>query len=497
VSTAVVSAASSVHGSVGGSVARGALALFSTQPLTWVASLLAAALVPRLLGADALGQYTAATSITAMGSTAAGLGISDYLIRRLAQRQDTLESDLGIALSIQLVAAVLVAVAIGILSPLLGFSIRDNGLLLVVLLGMVVGPAQTVLLSSFRGRERHAHYAWLNAIAYVLITIGGILVLAVGADVRAFAAAGVVLSVISTAIGWKISGVRLAFPALRRSTLPQVKEFIRAGFPFLGLSLTLSVYGSIDRVLLSGMVPASELGWYAAAYRIIGITVFIPSLLVTPLFPALSRCAGEPDVLRMTIAKMLRITLLLTLPMSAGIIVIAPVIPTLLGWPQDFVNAIPLMVILSLHLPIVAVDMVFAVLITAIGGESKWLRIGLVAVVFNIALNLLCIPTFEGLQGNGAIGASVVTVLTEVVMLCGALILIPKHLIGANLAWDATRAVVAASAIIVVGTLLGPLGLPFVVAGSALSYVAAVALLRLLTVQDIKELAGIVARRGR
>lgn len=67
--------------SVGQSIARGALALLSVQPLTWAASLLTVVAVPRLRGADTFGQLTIAVTISTLAATTAGLGISEYLVR--------------------------------------------------------------------------------------------------------------------------------------------------------------------------------------------------------------------------------------------------------------------------------------------------------------------------------------------------------------------------------------------------------------------------------
>src|SRR5688572_21020738 len=62
------------------SVARGALALLSTQPLTWLGGLLTAALVPRFLGDERLGQLTLALVIAGFASTVTVMGIPEYLV---------------------------------------------------------------------------------------------------------------------------------------------------------------------------------------------------------------------------------------------------------------------------------------------------------------------------------------------------------------------------------------------------------------------------------
>src|SRR5216683_2438648 len=107
------------HVGVGDSIARGALSLLSTQPLTWGASLLAATVVPRLLGAEALGQVAFAGTVASLAANATGLGVSEFLVRRVAQRPLTVRQDAGLALSIQLVSTLLGALVIAVAGPFL------------------------------------------------------------------------------------------------------------------------------------------------------------------------------------------------------------------------------------------------------------------------------------------------------------------------------------------------------------------------------------------
>ena len=244
---------------------------------------------------------------------------------------------------------------------------------------LLSAPAQTVLLSSFRGRERHRDYAWLNASCVVLSTGAALLILALGGNVTsATAVAGlIVLGAILAA--WKRSGLRPAVPRADRATLSESVTFVKSGLPFVSWQITQMAYSQIDRLLLGILVPASQVGWYAAANRIIAIPIFIPTLIITPLFPALSRSVHTPEVLRRTIAQTLRIMLLLTVPLSAGTIVIAPVVPSLLGWPEDFSNAVLPMCILTLQLPLVAIGMVLGSVLMAIGRERRMVVVATVA----------------------------------------------------------------------------------------------------------------------
>jgi O-antigen/teichoic acid export membrane protein len=475
---------------MGDSIVRGALANFSAQPLTWAASLLMAIAVPRLLGSEALGEYTVAFTIQTLAITVLSLGINDYLTRYVAQRPRSTMRAIGLAIAIETLAALAGGVLIAIVIPRLDPNLVDPRLLNIMLIGLIAAPAQGVLLATLRGREQHALYAWLNAGWSVIMTVGGVMVLFLGGDVIAYAAATVVLGIAMTALNWKLSRLPLHRPSLNFPVLRDARALLRGGFPFLSWNVTLTVYGSIDRVLLGALVPTSEVGWYAAAYRVIGSAVFIPTLLTTPLFPALSRSVGDPPALRRAIGQTLRIAMLFTVPLSAGIIALAPVVPSLLGWPDDFANAVPLMMILSLHLPVVAVDMVLGTVLMAIGREGRWVRIGIIAGVFNLSTNWFGIPLAEQMTGNGAIGASVITVATELLMLVGALVLLPKNLLQIGLVSVALRIAMGGVATGLVASSVLPHGLLLAIPAGALTYALVTASLRVLTLDDVRGVLG-------
>jgi len=373
------------------------------------------------------------------------------------------------------------------------------------LLPVLGAPAQTILLSSFRGREQHRSYAWFNATSVVLSMFCVVLVLLAGGNVVLAAVVAGSVSIGTSLVGWKLSRVRPLLPNPRAVPWRQLRQFIAGGLPFLSWQITLLAYGQVDRLLLGIFVPTSEVGWYAAAYQIVGIVVFVPTLVIAPLFPALSRTVHDAAALRKTIAQTLRILMIIMGLLGVGSIIAAPGVPRLFGWPADFSNAVPLMMILALHLPIVALDMVFGAVLMAIHRESRLVAVGLVAVLFNLAANLVAIPFFQTSYSNGAIGSSIVTVLTEMLMCVGALILIPKRYLDGSILWQAGRLTVPGVVGALVGlALLAPLmeslhiilALSIASVGGAIVYVVGATVLRAITIDDVGPLTALV-RRGK
>ena len=474
------------HHPVGASIARGALAIVRTQPLTWAASLLTIVLVPRLLGAEAFGEYTVATTIGTVAGFALGLGIPDYLVRRVAQRPRLIERDMGDALFVTMATTVVGALILALVIPLTGFSAIDARLLFVTLIGMLAVPLWGVLLSSLRGRDDHARFAWLQAGNVVAWAVIGLSILFFGADVTTYAAAGAVVSIGSALIAFKISGLR---PARPTPSIGVFREFARGGFPFLSCTLTSIVSTSIDRVVLGALVPAAHVGWYAAAGRLVYIPMFVPTLIATPLFSAVSRGSHEPAVLRRAIAESVRALLLLTVPMAAGLFVAAPIIPTTLHWPSDFENSVPLMQLLSLSMPLLALDMLLGTVVMALGREGRWAVVALVAAIFNPLANIVCVPIFEQATGDGGIGAAIVTGLTELVMFGGVMLLIPRQLFDPRTLWEAARIVLAGMASAAVAAILLPIALPLSLIGGAGAYLGATLALKVLHQEDLRQLA--------
>jgi len=462
---------------------RGAVALFTAQPLTWAASLLTAILVPRYLGDQALGQYIVAVTIANLAGLVASLGVPNYLRRHIATQPTRAAVDSAAAFVVLVTLALLIASALAAALPFLGFPAGEISLVLVALIGMVVTTAQTLALSVLVGQERHGRYAWLNAAVAVAGAVAGIGVLLVGGGVQAYLATGVAASAAVAVLAWRAAGLKICRPAL---DLGLWQRLARSGFPFLGWMLALQIYGEIDKLLLAMLANEAVVGWYAAAYRIISIPVFIPTLITTPLLPALSRHAADRALFQQTVRRSLFAVLVLTVPTSAMSIGLAPAVPDLLHWPSAFQNSVPLMMILALHLPIVAVDMVLGTALTALHRERYWFGIGAVASVVNPALNLLLIPYFEHSLNNGAIGAAIVTVATELLMLGGALMLVPRGLVDRSLVGLSGRVVVAGVCLAVVTAQLLPLSLLLAVAGGGLAFVGVAAALHVLRPVDFR-----------
>jgi O-antigen/teichoic acid export membrane protein len=175
-------------------------------------------------------------------------------------------------------------------------------------------------------------------------------------------------------------------------------------------------------------------------------------------------------------------------------VAIAPDLPDLLHWGPDFHNSVPLLTILGFQQPLVALGMVLGTALIALHRESPWFRVALLAAVFNPALNVVLIPYFEQSQANGAIGAALVTLVTDVLMVAGAVILLKRTTIDRATISAGVRVVVAGGFLMGVTIALREATLPLAVLAGATTYVVLVLLLRVVRVAELRELRRTIPR---
>lgn len=446
-------------------------------------------LLPRYLTAEALGQYTIVVTIGTLAGTVAALGVPDFLVRRVATRRDRAVTETGAAFIFLLLVSLALGAVLLAVVPFINPLASGKALLVIAVVGMVVAGVQAPILALLRGHEHHGRFAWLNVAASVMATVVGVPVLLLGGDVVAYALAGVAAGVLVTVVTIRASGFRLHRSQI---DLHVWRQLARGGAAFLGMNVTLVIRGQIDRLLLAALTSAPTVGWYAAAGRVAGIPVFIPTLIVTPLLPALSRCGDDKPAFLRTLRRSLDIVLMLTLPAAAMLIAVAPDVPRLLGWSAEFSHSVPLIMLLACQVVVVALNMVLGTALIALHQERPWLRVLVLAALFNLGLNVAAIPYFQMTMQNGAIGAAVTTVGTELVIFGGALLVLPRGTLDSATTLRGAKLACAAVVLLLVARAIMPLSLPLAVlmAGAIWAGVTlAVGVLRLADVRSAHQLA--------
>lgn len=466
-------------------IARGAFASLSTQPFTWATSLASVVLVPRLLGADGLGRFSIAWTIGSMAGLVAAGGLRPFITRRVATQPESAATYAWAGFVVTAVSSVCMAALTLPVITLFADPAIDISLVAMALFGALLWSAQGIITGVLMSLGRHTRYALSSASFTIVGTSAGLTALLLGGGPHGYGLALLAGWSTMTVVLWYGSGLRIT----RSAVQPRLfREILFGGVPFMSANLALSVRGESDVVLTGLLLQPGVAGWLAAAYRIINITVFIPAALATPLLPALTQARGLPGRFRAILSGSLATTLLLVVPVSGTIFALAPIIPRVLGWPAELEHSVPLMRILAFQQVLIAVDMMLSIGLIALGLERKWLRVAIAGAVFNPALNLAAIPLAQLLTANGAVGAAIVEVVTETLFLGGALILMPRGMLGRPELANAGRVLICGLVFVGTVTALLPIGWILALGAGGVTYAVLAALLGLLRIRQLRDL---------
>ena len=368
---------------------------------------------------DALyGELSFAYVYVALFGILATYGTSEFLTKTLARDTGSTGHYVYNTLVIKLIASLLVSgLAIG-LGFVLRFDAQRMALVGVYCIGMVLTVLNNVLIGGLQALQRMGRPALWNAISLYVGAILGIILLFGGAGVVAYALAfnlALIIPVIGNAIG-----LRAELRTHREPDRRVWRHVVFGGFPFFVMSGLLAVYGSVDIPMIEAFDGTEAVGWYALAYRWVSMPAFFAAAVATAFFPALSAEGGKSRM-RSSRWRTERCTsLLFAVPAAIGIGLIATDFISLV-YGSDFQQAAPLMQLLSLHIPIVGLDIVLGTVVVAADRQRQWVTFSAVAAMFNPLANLLAIPLAIEWFDNGAIGTAFTTVLTELILMTGAL----------------------------------------------------------------------------
>jgi O-antigen/teichoic acid export membrane protein len=475
----------SAHRSPLGRIRQNLISLTVSQLSTFLLAVFTVAIVPKYLGPSTFGAFSAASAFLGLFVLAASLGSGTFLLKTLSRAPSQLGRYTFNALIMKVVLSVaMMGIAIGT-SILLRYPAETQAVIAASAIGILLMALNDVCGASLQASGRMTRFAVWGAIQrYVggLIGIGLVLT-----------HHGVVEYALVVTCSYAISLVaycRALWPDIRshcRVELRLWRSIATGGLPYFFWNAILMVYGSIDILLLQRLTDTATVGWYSLAYAWIGIPVFFPTALVTSVLPSLSASAFHDHAgFTNTVNKALRLAVFVGTPMAIGIALVSADILRLFRYPASFSNAIPLMRILSVHIPIVAVDMILATALTAKDRQKAWVMVGVIAAVFNPAVNLYAIPATRQAYGNGAIGASVVTVATELVMMLGAIWLRPAGVLDRHTIFFMGRTLLAAVLMIPPVVMLGGAPLALKVFLGTVTFGLGALLFRLVTISGCR-----------
>lgn len=466
-----------------GRVLRGSLAILTTQPITWSASLVATVFIPRYLTDAELGEMALATTVAALVALVMTLGIPTALVRSLSAHPERSRIDATAALALQLAPASVAAAIVVVAWQFLPSPLARTNILVLALGVMLAAMPQGVLTSVLVARQQNARFAWVSALMTSLPPVVSVGVLILGGDLVAVLVAQLAVTGPLTLAGWRLARIDLDRAGL---SMTAIFRLLRAGLPLLGWAIANRVRIDLQVLYLGALAGQQAVGLWSAANRVAVMPIFIPTLIITPLLPSLSRAVADPTAFTATVRQAVNVVLLLTMPAAAGIAVLSSQIPGVLGWGPEYAAVGPTMSVVALMIPLIGVSMVLGTGVLAMGRERAWLVVAVAAIAAHAAASFSLVPLFATWQGDASLGAAAAQVVSELVMTVGALILLPRRTLDGSSLLFAGRILAATACLALAAGALRAVWLPAAVVGGGLAYGVAVLAVRAITIDELR-----------
>lgn len=270
--------------------------LFGEQILRVFSALIIGAYVARYLGPEKFGLFSYVIAYVAIFISFAKLGLDGILVRDLVNNPNNRVIYLGTAFWLKIIGAV---ISISALSFSLMFADNDkttNLYIFLVALG-VFFQAFEVVDFYFQSRVLSKYVSLCKIFQLILSSILKLYFIYIGANLFWFVLV-IVIDQASLALAFYYSYLKqdnrnfyLKFDkSLARELLVSAKPLIFSG-------IMVSIYSSIDRVIIKEMLGSKDVGIYVAATGLTMALYFIPALISASLFPAIVSAKLNSDLL--------------------------------------------------------------------------------------------------------------------------------------------------------------------------------------------------------
>ncbi len=199
------------------------------------------------------------------------------------------------------------------------------------------------------------------------------------------------------------------------------KKFLQESYPIGIAVITTFIYFKMDTIILSIMKSSAEVGVYNVAYKIIENITFFPSMIIGLIFPLMARYIFTNKKKFHSIAnKTYKVFWIMIVPLIIGTLFLARGIIYLIGGTNFKASVIALQILIFALAFIFFGNFSNAILIAG-NKQKKMMVILFIAALFNVIANLIFIPYYSYLA------ASVISVLTEMLVVVGTFIIVKKE----------------------------------------------------------------------
>jgi PST family polysaccharide transporter len=392
--------------------------LFADRIVQMGLSLFVGLLVARYLGPGQFGFLNYALAFVSLFGAVSNLGLDSIVVREVLRSPTAANQILGTTLVLRLVSAAFTSV-IAVVSI---FFVRPGDPLTHTLVGiLVIGSFfNTFPIDAwFQSQVQSKNVVIAKNTAYVLMCLVRVALVYYKMPLVAFAWAALAENALAT-IG-QVATYHLSRQSIRlwRFNFAQAITLLKSGWPLILSSMVIMIYMRIDQIMLGQLASSEDVGVYSAAVKISEMWYFVPSAIVSSVFPAIIQSREDAGLYRQRLQKLFNLMALLAYVVAIGVTLVATQLINLLYGAAFLetggVLAIHIWTGLFVSLGLARSPYLIAEDLTRFSAATDAL-----GALVNVVLNYLLIPRY------GAVGASVATLIAQVCSAYVTQVLHPK-----------------------------------------------------------------------
>jgi len=364
--------------------------------------------VARYLGPEQFGLLNYAMAIVALFGAVATLGLNGIVVRDLVKNPQDADETLGTSFLLQFIAGLL---AFALAVTAINYA-RPNDLLaklMVAVLGFtLVFKSTEVVKYWFESQVKSKYVVWAeNGVFLILAGVRAGLILA-NAPLMAFVWAVLAEAALVAALLLLVYAKTVGKLSLWRVSINRAKALSSESWPLVLVSVASMINMRMDQVMLGAMTNDGVVGNYSAAVRVSEIWLMIPAIVGASIFPSIIAAKESDEALyRRRILKISSYMALAVLP-AAFVISVASNLITHLLYGKAYEAAGQYLAILIWSGVPYLIFFVFNQMYYIERLVNLSFYVAVFAVLSNVLLNLILIPSF------GGTGAAIATLTTAV-----------------------------------------------------------------------------------
>lgn len=365
------------------------------------------AILTRHLGLNGFGNYIFITALIMFFSSIADWGTGIIAVREASKDKKEEEKIFGNALLMRLGLAV---ISFLIINLFVRFLPQFSGLILATAIAsslLFFWSLRTSCQIVFQTKLRFDQHVLVEVLASVLFFLLLISLLKFSPNLNQIFLILSFSSLLASLLALFL--VRRLTSFVLQPDWQLIKRIFLEALPTGALLLVFSIYNKIDIFILQSIKGAEAVGIYGLAYKVHDNLVLGAAFLASSFFPIISRYADQRvlgNKLTLIYKKLFDVLLIAGAGIVAFVLIFAPLIIQVIGG-REFEASIVALRILVFGTFFAYFNHLTGYGLIALGKQRISLTIAIIALIWNISLNLLLIPRFSYLA------AASITIATE------------------------------------------------------------------------------------